>query len=133
MEWNVYLSGEIHTKWREEIKQSCKKLNLPIEFTEPITNHDLSDNCGAEILGQDIDKFWNIYGSKGIHGQSLYDVETNPGGRGFDASLEEVLHLITEYGYAHTYPKELGDPSSLLAKAMDKARGGKFKKVSTRT
>ena len=78
---------------------------------------------------KDIDKFWNIYGSKGIHGQSLYDVETNPGGRGFDASLEEVLHLITEYGYAHTYPKELGDPSSLLAKAMDKARGGKFKKV----
>tara|TARA_B110000196_G_C20675591_1_gene444001 strand:+ start:92 stop:541 length:450 start_codon:yes stop_codon:yes gene_type:complete len=63
MEWNVYLSGEIHTKWREEIKQSCKKLNLPIEFTEPITNHELSDNCGAEILGQDIDKFWKDHKS----------------------------------------------------------------------
>ncbi len=78
---------------------------------------------------KDIGKFWNIYGNKGIHGQSLYDVETNPGGKGFDFSLEEVLHLITEHGYAYVYPEELGKPSSLLAKAMDKARGGKFKKV----
>ncbi len=78
---------------------------------------------------KDIDKFWNIYGNKGIHGQSLYDVETNPVGSKFDASLEEVLHLITEHGYANVYPKELGNSSSLLAKAMDKARGGKFKKI----
>ena len=63
MEGNVYLSGEIHTKWREEIKQSCKKLNLPIEFTEPITNHELSDNCGSKILGLEINKFWNDHKS----------------------------------------------------------------------
>ena len=59
MEWMVYLSGEIHTTWRQEIKQSCKKLNLPIVFTEPNTDHELSDNCGSKILGQEIDKFWN--------------------------------------------------------------------------
>ena len=43
--------------------------------------------------------------------------------------LEEVLHLITEKGYGLAYPKELGKISSLLAKAIDKAQGGKFKKV----
>ena len=58
MDLIVYLSGEIHTNWREEIKQSSKKLNLPIEFTEPITNHQLSDECGQKILGKETNKFW---------------------------------------------------------------------------
>ena len=76
------------------------------------------------------DKFMDIYGHKDIHGQGLYDEETDPDEKGrFDASLEEILHLITEMGYAYAYPNELGKTSSLLAKAMDKARGGKFKSV----
>ena len=32
MQWNVYLSGEIHTDWREQIKEGTKKLNLPDTF-----------------------------------------------------------------------------------------------------
>ena len=39
MELTVYLSGEIHTDWRNEIIEKSKKLNLPIEFLSPITNH----------------------------------------------------------------------------------------------
>ena len=75
-------------------------------------------------------KFMDMYGDKEIHAQSLYDEETDPDEEGrFDASLEEILHLITEKGYRYAYPSELGKTSSLLAKAMDKARGGKFKKV----
>ena len=55
---NVYLSGEIHTNWREEIVNLCKKENLPINFSSPVTNHEASDNCGTEILGLEEKKFW---------------------------------------------------------------------------
>ena len=48
---NVYLSGEIHTDWRNEIIQLCDKEKLNINFTSPNTNHESSDNCGFEILG----------------------------------------------------------------------------------
>ena len=50
---NIYLSGEIHTDWREEIINLCKNANLNISFSSPITNHEASDNCGVEILGQE--------------------------------------------------------------------------------
>ena len=63
MEWTVYLSGEIHTNWREEIKKNSKILNLPIEFTEPVTNHELSDDCGPKILGSENNKFWHDHKS----------------------------------------------------------------------
>tara|TARA_B100001248_G_scaffold260898_1_gene250434 strand:+ start:54 stop:500 length:447 start_codon:yes stop_codon:yes gene_type:complete len=56
--FNVYLSGEIHTNWREEIIELCKKEKLKINFTSPTTNHDNSDNCGVEILGPEVENFW---------------------------------------------------------------------------
>ena len=55
---NVYLSGEIHTNWREEIIDLCKKKDLKIKFSSPVTNHDASDNCGVEILGDEDKNFW---------------------------------------------------------------------------
>ena len=55
---NVYLSGEIHTNWREEIIQLCEKEKLKINFSSPTTNHDASDNCGVEILGHEEKNFW---------------------------------------------------------------------------
>ncbi len=55
---NVYLSGEIHSDWRKEIIELCKKENLSVIFTSPITNHEDSDNCGVEILGSEEKNFW---------------------------------------------------------------------------
>jgi len=55
---NIYLSGEIHTNWREEIIQLCEKEKLKIKFSSPTTNHDTSDNCGVEILGPEEKNFW---------------------------------------------------------------------------
>ena len=63
MEWTIYLSGEIHTNWREKIKKHSKNLNLPIKFTEPVTNHELSDKCGQKILGSENNKFWHDHKS----------------------------------------------------------------------
>lgn len=61
--WSVYLSGEIHTSWREEIRDGAEKLGLPITFSAPVTDHDASDDCGAVILGHEDNKFW--YDNKG--------------------------------------------------------------------
>lgn len=61
--WRVYLSGEIHTDWRERITEGTKALNLPVEFSAPVTDHDASDDCGATILGNEDNKFW--YDHKG--------------------------------------------------------------------
>lgn len=60
--------------------------------------------------------------------QDLYASEVHPGGQGgFDASLEEVLHLITHVGYAAVYPGVFGEQTgSSIADAMDAARGGRF-------
>ncbi|MFK2826204.1 YtoQ family protein [Bacillus sp. B190/17] len=52
MKLTVYLAGEIHSSWREEIKQKAAALQLPIDFVGPMENHDRSDYIGEEILGK---------------------------------------------------------------------------------
>lgn len=48
----VYLAGQIHDDWREEVAQKANTKNLPLEFVGPQTNHDRSDNIGEEIQGK---------------------------------------------------------------------------------
>lgn len=57
MKLNVYLAGEIHTDWRDEIIAACK--GLEIEWAGPVTDHSASDDCGIEIFGAETDKFWH--------------------------------------------------------------------------
>ena len=59
MQLTVYLSGEIHTNWREEIKESPKLKELDISFLQPVTDHALSDDCGVLIMGKEDTKFWH--------------------------------------------------------------------------
>ena len=59
MDWKIYLSGEIHSNWRDEIIVSTENENLPIKFFGPVTDHDASDDCGVKILGQEENKFWH--------------------------------------------------------------------------
>ena len=60
---NVYLSGEIHTDWREQIIALTEKRGLNVEFTSPVTIHENSDDCGVNILGPESNSFW--YDHKG--------------------------------------------------------------------
>ena len=53
----VYLSGEIHTDWREQITDGAK--DLDVSFDSPVTDHAASDDCGVTILGAEEDKFWH--------------------------------------------------------------------------
>ena len=56
--WTVYLSGEIHTDWRERISKGSRGAKLPIAFVSPVTDHESSDDCGVNILGQEDNPFW---------------------------------------------------------------------------
>ena len=53
----LYLSGEIHTDWREQIIAGCA--GMDVEFSTPVTDHAASDDCGVAILGEESDKFWH--------------------------------------------------------------------------
>ncbi|RSD26885.1 YtoQ family protein [Mesobacillus subterraneus] len=51
MELTVYLAGQIHDDWRDQVAKKAKELELPLTFVGPQTNHDRSDQIGEEILG----------------------------------------------------------------------------------
>ena len=57
-QWQVYLSGEIHTDWRQRIAEGAKEMNLPTQFTSAVTVHVDSDDCGVRILGEEAEGFW---------------------------------------------------------------------------
>ena len=81
----------------------------------------------------DLEASRNLFGDLTEAAQVLYAYETRPMGSvagSFDATLEEVLHLISFVGYSSVYPNAFGvSPGSLLADAMDRARGGRFQSV----
>ena len=56
--WRVYLSGEIHSDWRERVRAGLRSAELPVELSEPVTDHASSDDCGAAILGEESQPFW---------------------------------------------------------------------------
>ena len=63
----VYLAGEIHSNWRQEIIDFCEADKLDIQFTSPVTNHENSDNCGIEILGTEEKNFWKDHKGANIN------------------------------------------------------------------
>ena len=66
MNWTVYLSGEIHTDWREQIIKGCNELGLPIVFTSAVTDHAASDAAG-DVLGAETDGFWRDHKSSKVN------------------------------------------------------------------
>ena len=57
--WKVYLSGEIHSDWRERISDGVAAAGLPVELSAPITVHEDSDDCAVAIFGPEQDKIWH--------------------------------------------------------------------------
>ncbi len=66
MEWNVYLSGEIHTDWRQQLIDGAKALDLPVVFTSAVTNHEASDAAG-DLLGAEDNNFWRDHKSSKVN------------------------------------------------------------------
>jgi YtoQ family protein len=66
MELNVYLSGEIHTDWREKIIEGCNESDLSISFSSAVTDHALSDAAG-DVLGAEDKGFWRDHKSAKVN------------------------------------------------------------------
>ena len=81
---NVYLSGEIHTDWREQIIEGAAE--LAVSFSAPVTNHASSDECGVAIMGPEADKFW--HDNKGA---KLNAIRTRKG-------IEEADVVVVRFG-----------------------------------
>ncbi|MGC6476264.1 MAG: YtoQ family protein [Parvibaculales bacterium] len=62
----VYLSGEIHTDWRDQIEQGCARNQLDIQFTSAVTNHEASDAAG-DLLGAEDNPFWRDHKSAKVN------------------------------------------------------------------
>lgn len=72
----VYLSGEIHTDWRERVITGAADRGLAVDFVGPVTDHQTSDDCGAAILGEETEAFWRDHkGAKvnAIRNKTLMD------------------------------------------------------------
>ena len=129
---NVYLSGEIHSDWREEIIKLCNKEDLNINFSSPNTNHESSDNCGVEILGAEEKNFW-----KDNKGASINSIKTKKSikdsdvvvvkfgekykqwNAAFDAGYASALNksIIVIHGDEHQHAlKEVDASASAVAK-----------------
>ena len=66
MALTVYLSGEIHSDWRQQIIGGCEARQLPITFTSAVTDHDASDAAG-DMLGAETDIFWRDHKSAKVN------------------------------------------------------------------
>ncbi|MBB3141915.1 YtoQ family protein [Halomonas organivorans] len=66
MSFTVYLSGEIHTDWREEIQRGARDAGLDIAFTAPVTDHDASDAAG-DHLGPQSEGYWRDHKSSKVN------------------------------------------------------------------
>ncbi|MCA0858295.1 YtoQ family protein [Phaeobacter italicus] len=84
MTFKVYLSGEIHTDWREQIRDGAA--GLDVEFDSPVTDHDASDDCGVTILGAEPNKFWHDH-----KGAKINAIRTRKG-------IEEADVVVVRFG-----------------------------------
>jgi len=84
MTLTVYLSGEIHTDWRDQIMTGAEGLDLA--FSAPVTDHAASDDCGVAILGAEGSKFWHDH-----KGAKLNAIRTRKG-------IEEADVVVVRFG-----------------------------------
>jgi YtoQ family protein len=65
--WNVYLSGEIHSDWRERIRAGIEQAGLPVKLNAPVTDHAASDDAGTGTLGEEPEAFWRDHKGAGVN------------------------------------------------------------------
>ena len=126
MTLHIYLSGEIHTDWREQIIEGAK--GLDVTFNSPVTDHAASDDCGVAILGEEPSKFWHdnkgakinaIRTRKGIADADIVVVrfgdKYKQWNAAFDAGFASALgkSLIVLHGPEHQHPLKEVDAAAL--------------------
>jgi len=76
MSLNVYLSGEIHTDWRQKIEQGCEDHGLSVSFSSAVTDHAASDAAG-DVLGAEDKSFWRDHKSAKVNAIRIQTLITN--------------------------------------------------------
>ncbi len=67
MNWIIYLSGEIHTDWRQQLEDGARAADLPMTFTSAVTDHEASDAAG-DMLAPASEGFWRDHKSSKVNG-----------------------------------------------------------------
>ena len=67
MNWNIYLSGEIHSDWRQKIEMGLNQADLSATLFAPVTEHTASDDCGDNLLGKEELAFWKDHKASKIN------------------------------------------------------------------
>ena len=126
MTLKIYLSGEIHTDWRDQITMGAS--GLDVAFDSPVTDHDASDDCGVAIMGAEDKKFWhdnkgaNLNAIRTRHGIEQADIVVVRFGEkykqwnaAFDAGYAAALgkSLIVMHGPEHQHPLKEVDAAAL--------------------
>jgi YtoQ family protein len=126
MTLNIYLSGEIHTDWRDQITVGAAGLDLA--FHSPVTDHAASDDCGVAIMGEEPKKFWhdnkgaNLNAIRTRHSIANADIVVVRFGdkykqwnAAFDAGYAAALgkSLIVMHGPDHQHPLKEVDAAAL--------------------
>jgi YtoQ family protein len=106
-QWTVYLAGEIHSDWRGVVAAGIAAASLPVTLWSPVTDHDASDNCGVEILGEEADGFW-----KDHKGGKLNAIRTRTFIRNADVVVVRFGHEYKQWNAAFDagFAAALGKP-----------------------
>ena len=65
--WRIYLSGEIHSDWREQIAAGIEQAGLSVQLSSPVTDHEASDAAGTGTLGEESEAFWRDHKGAGVN------------------------------------------------------------------
>ena len=65
--WSVYLAGEIHSDWRQQIETGTREVGLAVSFSAPVTDHAASDDAGVGTLGEEPEPFWRDHMGAGVN------------------------------------------------------------------
>lgn len=124
----VYLSGEIHSDWREKIVEGIREADLPVDILTPVTTHDASDNVGVEILGAEDQSFWKDHKAGKINSMRIktnieksdivvvkFGDKYRQWNAAFDAgyAVAKGKHLITLHAPELTHPLKEVDASAM--------------------
>jgi YtoQ family protein len=137
MELTVYLAGEIHSDWREQVKEKAKERSLPLTFVGPQTNHDLSDDIGEKILGKQPNNYFRDDAASAVNNIrtqvlmekadvviALFGEKYKQWNTAMDASAAVTMNkpLILIRPEEHIHPlKELSNKANITVETVDQA------------
>ncbi|ARI76765.1 YtoQ family protein [Halobacillus mangrovi] len=137
MELTVYLAGQIHDDWREQLKNNAKQRDLPIHFVGPQENHERSDNIGEDIMGKQPDNVYRDDAASSVNNFrtqvllqksdaviALFGEQYKQWNTAMDASsaiqLRKPLILVRPESLVHPL-KELSNQANVTVETIDQA------------